>query len=119
MVEFFHFFKKSKFCDTNAMCCIKLFTRTFGVMAKVQSKYNVIIFKSKTFIELKGWFHVDCDFILQIPLISYIILVWSTLLKHMENYHLGQYFGALNHVFTDLMNISSGCGLQWNFSGCL
>jgi hypothetical protein len=54
MVEFFHFFKKSKFCDTNAMCCIKLFTRTFGVMAKVQSKYNVIIFKSKTFIELKG-----------------------------------------------------------------
>jgi hypothetical protein len=63
------------------MCCIKLFTMTFGVMAKVQSKYNVIISKLKTFLELKGWFHVDYDFIIQIPLISYIILVWSTLLK--------------------------------------
>jgi hypothetical protein len=37
----------------------------------------------------------------------------------MENYHLGQYFGALNHAFTDLMDTGSGCGLQWNFNGCL
>jgi hypothetical protein len=63
------------------MCCIELFVKTFGVMAKVQSKYNVIISKSKTNLELKGWLHVDCDFIIQIPLYSYIILVWSTLLK--------------------------------------
>jgi len=36
MVEFFIFFKKSKSGGTNTMCCIKLFVKTFGVMAKVQ-----------------------------------------------------------------------------------
>jgi hypothetical protein len=71
------------------MCCIKLFVETFGVMAKVQSKYNLIISKSKTLFKLKGWFHVDCYFIIQIPLYFYIILVWITLFKKMENYHLG------------------------------
>ncbi len=46
-------------------------------------KYNVIISKSKTLLklELKDWFHVDCDFIIQIPLYFYIIMVWSILLK--------------------------------------
>jgi len=46
-------------------------------------KYNVIISKSKTLLELelKYWFRVDCDFIIQIPLYSYIIMVWSILLK--------------------------------------
>jgi len=46
-------------------------------------KYNVIISKSKTLLELglKDWFYVDCDFIIQIPLYSYTIMVWSILLK--------------------------------------
>jgi hypothetical protein len=53
--ENFSFFKKSKFVGTNTMyCIIKLFVETFGVMAKVQSKYNVIISKSKSFLDLKG-----------------------------------------------------------------
>jgi hypothetical protein len=51
-------------------------------MAKVQSKYNVMISKSKPFLELKGWFHVFYDFIIEIPLDSYIILVWTTLLNN-------------------------------------
>jgi hypothetical protein len=54
-----------------------LFVDTFSAMAKVQW----IMSKSKTLLELKVWFHVDCDFIIQIPLDSYIILVWSILLK--------------------------------------
>ncbi len=73
----FHFFKKLEFGGTNTMCCIKLFVDTFSAMAKVQW----IMSKSKTLLELKVWFHVDCDFIIQIPLDSYIILVWSILLK--------------------------------------
>jgi hypothetical protein len=46
-------------------------------------KYNVIILKSKTLLELelKDWFHVDCDFIIQITLYPYIIMAWSILLK--------------------------------------
>jgi hypothetical protein len=46
-------------------------------------KYNVLIFKSKTLLELKlkDWFHVDCDFIIQIPLYLYIIMVRSILLE--------------------------------------
>jgi hypothetical protein len=81
MVKFFHLFKKSKFGGANTVFCIKLFVGTFGAMAKIQSKYNVMISKSESFLELKGWFHVDCDFIIEIPLDFYIILVWSTLLK--------------------------------------
>jgi hypothetical protein len=80
MVEIFHLLKKSKFGGTNTMN-IKLFVKTFGVMAKVQSKYNVVISKFKSFLELKGWFHVNCDFMIEIPLDSYFILVWSTLLN--------------------------------------
>jgi len=53
MVEIFHLLKKSKFGGTNTMN-IKLFVKTFGVMAKVQSKYNVVISKFKSFLELKG-----------------------------------------------------------------
>ncbi len=49
----FSFFQKSKFGGTNTICCIKLFVETFGAMAKVQSKYNVIILKFKTLLELK------------------------------------------------------------------
>jgi hypothetical protein len=52
--ERFSFFKKSKFGGTNTMCYIKLFVKTLGAMAKVQPKYNVIISKSKTLLELKG-----------------------------------------------------------------
>ncbi len=46
-------------------------------------KYNVVISKCKTLLELelKNWFHVDCDFNIQIPLYSYITMVWSILLK--------------------------------------
>jgi hypothetical protein len=51
--EMFSFFQKSKFGNINTMCCIKLFAETFGVMAKLQSKYNMIISKSKTLLELK------------------------------------------------------------------
>jgi hypothetical protein len=40
-----------------------------------------MISRSESFLELKGWFHVDCDFIIEISLDFYIILVWSTLLK--------------------------------------
>jgi hypothetical protein len=36
MVKCFHFFKIPKFGGTNTMCYIKLFPRTFGVMAKIQ-----------------------------------------------------------------------------------
>jgi hypothetical protein len=54
MVNVFHFKKKSKFGSTYTMCCIKLFAKIFGVMSKIQSKYNVIISKSKTLLELKG-----------------------------------------------------------------
>jgi len=49
----FFIFSKSKIGGTNTICCIKLFADTFGAMAKVQSKYNVIILKLKTLLELK------------------------------------------------------------------
>jgi hypothetical protein len=54
-------------------------------------KYNVIISKSKTLLELelKDWFRVDCDFIIQIPLYSSIIMVWSILLKTYEKLSFG------------------------------
>jgi hypothetical protein len=54
MVENLHLLKKPKFGGTNTMSCIKLFVRTFGSMAKVQSKYTMMISKSKSLIELKG-----------------------------------------------------------------
>jgi hypothetical protein len=65
----------------STMCCIKLFVKTFSacygqITIKVQYD-NIQI----TFLKLKGWFHVNNDFIIQTPLDSYIILVWSTLLK--------------------------------------
>ncbi len=50
--EFFHFLKNSKFGDTNTMCCIKIFVKTLDVMAKIQSKYNVIISNFKTFTKI-------------------------------------------------------------------
>jgi hypothetical protein len=81
MVQIFHLLKKSKFGGTNTMSCIKLFVKTFGAMAKVQSKYYVMISKSKLFLKLKGWFHVNFEFIIEIPLDFYIILVWSTSLN--------------------------------------
>ncbi len=46
--ECFLFFQKIKVWWCNTMCCIKLFVGTFDVMAKVQSKYNVIISKFKS-----------------------------------------------------------------------
>jgi hypothetical protein len=54
MVEFFHFLKTSKFDDIKTMCFVKLFIKTFVIMIKVQPKYNVIISKSKTLVELEG-----------------------------------------------------------------
>jgi hypothetical protein len=54
MVEILHLFKKPKFGDINTMSCIKLFVGTFGAMAKIQSKYNVMISKSKSLLKLKG-----------------------------------------------------------------
>ncbi len=54
IVNFFHFLKNSKFGDTNTMCCIKIFVKTLDVMAKIQSKYNVIISDFKTFTKFKG-----------------------------------------------------------------
>jgi hypothetical protein len=65
----------------NTMCCIKLFVKTFGacygqITIKVQCD-NIQI----TLLELKGRFHVNSNFIIQIPLHSYIILVWNTLIK--------------------------------------
>jgi hypothetical protein len=39
----------------------------------------MIISKSKTLLELKGWFDVDCDFIIQIPL-SILISSWCGVL---------------------------------------
>jgi len=42
-------------------------------MVKLQSKYNMILFKSKIYIKLKKKLHVDCDFIIQILLHFYII----------------------------------------------
>jgi hypothetical protein len=75
----FHFVKKLLFGGINTMCWIKLFARTFGDMAKRLSRYNVIISKSKTLLELKGWFDVECDFIVQIPL-SIFISSWCGVL---------------------------------------
>jgi len=46
------------------VCCVTLFVGTFIVMDKIQWKYNMIISKSKTLLVL-GFFHVDCDFIIQ------------------------------------------------------
>jgi hypothetical protein len=68
----------------NAVCCIKLLVKTFGacysqITIKVQCD-NIQI----TFLELKGQLHVNSDFIIQILLDSYIILVWSTLLKRWK-----------------------------------
>jgi hypothetical protein len=63
-------------------------------MAKVQSNDNVMISKSKSFLELKCWFHVDCDFIIEIPLDLYHlgvvyfvkeiwkIVIWDNTLVH-------------------------------------
>jgi len=94
MVEFFHFFKTSKFDGINTMCCVNMFIGTFIVMARIQSNYNVIISKSKILLELVGWYHVDYDFIIQIPLYSYHfgveyfvkdiwkIVIWDIILVH-------------------------------------
>jgi hypothetical protein len=49
--------------------------------------------KSKTFLELEGWFYVNCDFIIQIPLNPYIIF------ELFGKDNLGPYFNAFNHVF--------------------
>jgi hypothetical protein len=54
MVEICHFLKTSKFDGIKTMRFVKLFIRTFVIMIKVQPKYNVIIFKSKTLLELEG-----------------------------------------------------------------
>jgi hypothetical protein len=68
-------------------------------MAKVQPKYNVIISKSKTLLELKGWFHVDCDLITRIPSNSYIILVWNTLLNKYGKLSFGTVLGCIQSCF--------------------
>jgi hypothetical protein len=49
-------------------------------MTKLQSTYNVIVSKSQNLLELKCFFHVDCDSIFQIPLDFYIILALNALL---------------------------------------
>jgi hypothetical protein len=68
-------------------------------MAKVKSKYNVIISKYKSFLDLKCWFHVNCDFIIQIPLNFHIILVWNTLLKKYAKLSFGIVFWCTQSCF--------------------
>jgi hypothetical protein len=60
-------------------------------------KYNVIISKSITF-------HVDCDFIIQIPSYSYIILVWSNLLKTYGKLSFGTILWCIQYAFTPIIN---------------
>jgi len=64
-------------------------------------KYNVIISKFKTLLELelKDWFHVDWDFIIQIPLYSYIIMVWSILLKTYGKLSFGLVLWCIESCF--------------------
>jgi hypothetical protein len=81
-------FQKSKFGGTNTICCIKLFVETFGVMAKVQSKYNVIILKFKTHLKLQVDLMKIVILSFKILLDFYIILLSITLLKNMKNRHL-------------------------------
>ncbi len=45
----FSFSKNQSLVVLHLHVCITLFAKTFDAMAKVQSKYNMIIFKSKTF----------------------------------------------------------------------
>jgi hypothetical protein len=65
------------------MCGVYLFAWTFLIMVKIQSKYNMIIFKSKIFLKLHKELHVDCDFIIQILLNFYIILGVEGFLKQI------------------------------------
>ncbi len=67
----------------------------------LRPKYNVIISKSKTLVELelKDWFLIDCDFIIQIPLYSYIIMVWSILLKTYGKLSFGLVLWCIQSCF--------------------
>lgn len=60
-------------------------------------KYNMIISKSKTLLELERCFH---DFIIQLFVELHHFRVEYFGKNNMKNYHLRQYFGALNHAFT-------------------
>ncbi len=59
----------------------------------------------KTLLEFGHWFHVCCDSIIQIPLVSSIILVLSILLGTYEKNHLGEYFAPFNHSFAHMVII--------------
>jgi hypothetical protein len=67
----------------------------------LRPKYDVIISKSKTLVELelKDWFLIDCDFIIQIPLYSYIIMVWSILLKTYGKLSFGLVLWCIQSCF--------------------
>jgi hypothetical protein len=55
---------KINFNSINSMWCGKLYFGTFVEKKRVQSKYNVIVFKFKMFFEIGSYVHNHYDFII-------------------------------------------------------